>query len=119
VRHPTRLNTYGAVLYRAGQYDKALEWLEKATTQRQRSVLSADRKVYGDSLDLLFSAMANKQLAQPEKAQAKLTQGLQIVDQFEAQQRDETPEQSLQRLWERLEYDVIRREAETLVGTPK
>jgi hypothetical protein len=39
-----------------------------------------------------------------------------MIDRVKPSQESETPQQSLDRVWERLEFEVLRREAETLIN---
>ena len=109
------LNTYGAVLYRGGKREEAIKELEEATRQRARAYLPPDQLAYGNALDLLFKAMAQYDPAQPEPARQTLRRALRTVDGVKPDQQSETPAQSLDRVWERLEFEVLRREAESLI----
>jgi WD40 repeat protein/tetratricopeptide (TPR) repeat protein len=107
---------HGAVLYRAGNREKAIVQLKKATKERTGSNLSEDQKAYGNAMDLLFMAMAQYTPEKPEQAQQTLELAIKTINNFESAQKSETPDQSLRRVWERLEFEVLRREAQNLIN---
>ncbi|MFI5461294.1 MAG: tetratricopeptide repeat protein, partial [Isosphaerales bacterium] len=111
------LNTYGAVLYRAGKRAEAIKILEQATNKRAMAFnLSPDDRAYGNALDKLFIAMAQYTPLQPEQARQTLKSAVQTIDRVKPTQQSETPEQVLARVWARLEFEVLRREAESLIN---
>jgi tetratricopeptide (TPR) repeat protein len=110
------LNTYGATLYRGNKRAEAIEKLDEATKQRARAYLQQVELAYGNALDLLFKAMAQYTPDQPEPARQTLRLAVQSIDRVRSEQRSENPELSLNRVWERLEFEVLRREAETLIN---
>jgi WD40 repeat protein/tetratricopeptide (TPR) repeat protein len=110
------LNTHGAVLYRGGRREQAIENLQEATKQRKRAILQQDELAYGNALDLLFEAMAQFTPEKPEQARKTWNTALQTIDDVKAAQQVENPERSLERVWERLEFEVLRREAEKLIN---
>jgi len=111
------LNTYGAVLYRAGKREEAIKTLEEATNRRALvSNLSPDQRAYGDALDKLFIAMAQYTPEQPEQARQTLNLAIQTVESVKPAEQSETPEQSLDRVWGRLEFELLRREATSLIN---
>ena len=96
------LNTYGAVLYRAGRREKAITTLEEATKQRARAFnLSPEQRAYGDALDKLFIAMAQYTPEQPEPARQTLRLAVRTIDRIKPAQQSEAPEQSLDQFWAR------------------
>ncbi len=110
------LNTYGAVLYRAGRREESIKRLEEASIQRARApLLSPSWRAHGDALDKLFIAMAQYTPEQPESARQTLKLAIQTIDRVRAAEQSETPEQSLEWVWQRLEFDILRREAEDLI----
>jgi len=110
------LNTYGAVLYRGNKREDAIKKLEEATKQRALAHLPSDQLAYGNALDKLFIAMAQYTPEQPEQARQTLKLAVQTIDRVKPAQQFETPEQSLARVWQRLEFEVLRREAESLIN---
>jgi WD40 repeat protein/tetratricopeptide (TPR) repeat protein len=111
------LNTYGAALCRAAKRDEAIKALTAATDERALALyLSPDQRAYGDAMDKLFIAMAQYIPEQPGPARQTLKLALQTIDRVKPAQQSETPEQSLARVLQRLEFEVIRREAERLIN---
>jgi WD40 repeat protein/tetratricopeptide (TPR) repeat protein len=118
-RNPSYLNTYGALLYRAHKFEEAIKQLEKATIIRAQTRYD-DRKDYGDTLDLLFSAMAKYRLSEAfparlEEAQADLKRALTRIDQMQVTPKIRYADDILERTWNRLEINLIRQEAEKLI----
>ena len=109
------LNTYGAVLYRGDKREEAIKTLEEATNRRALANLPSDQLAYGNALDLQFKAMAQYP-DQPEQARQTLKLAVQTIDRVKPAQQSENPEESLARVWERLEVEVLRREAESLIN---
>jgi WD40 repeat protein/tetratricopeptide (TPR) repeat protein len=114
-REANYLNTYGAVLYRAGKGEAALGQLQTATRERAISFYSPEQKVYGDALDLLFGAMIQNALGQREAARQSLQTALQTSSNFEATQQSASLEQGLTGAWRRLELDIISEEDKNLI----
>ncbi|MGO9155713.1 tetratricopeptide repeat protein [Mycobacterium sp.] len=111
------LNTYGAVLYRAGKREEAIKRLEEATNRRALvSNLSPDEQAYGNALDMLFIAMAQYTPEQPEQARQTSKLAVQTINRVKPAQQYENPEEGLGRVWARLEFEVLRREAESLIN---
>src|SRR5262249_47770324 len=98
------LNTYGAALYRGNKPAEAIEQLDQATKLRASAYLPRVEQEYGHALDLLFKAMAQYTLDQPEQARQTLRLAVQTIDRVRAEQKSENPELSLNRVWERLEF---------------
>jgi hypothetical protein len=103
-------------LYRGGKREQALKNLLEATKQRARAFLQPDEMAYGNALDLLFEAMAQYTPDKPEQARQTWKEAVQTIDRVKPAQFAEAPEQSLARVWERLEFEVLRREAEALIN---
>jgi WD40 repeat protein/tetratricopeptide (TPR) repeat protein len=87
------LNTLGALLYRAGRWREAVERLREAIQGGQ-----------GGAADWVFLAMAHHRLGEATEAR-----------QFLARVTQAKPQGGP---WDRLELDLLRREAETLVEGP-
>ncbi|WP_254510173.1 hypothetical protein [Anatilimnocola floriformis] len=124
VRNPSYLNTYGTTLYRANKFDEAIKQLESATKLRQQLYLDSDSKTYGDVLDLLFIAMANHRLWRDKSSQANrdasltaLESAISKIKQYETTPKnDQSGVAFMGPFWNRLEIDIIRREAENLIS---
>ncbi|HKM55900.1 MAG TPA: tetratricopeptide repeat protein [Isosphaeraceae bacterium] len=110
------LNTYGALLYRGDKREDAIKKLEEATKQRALAYLPLDQLAYGNALDKLFIAMAQYSPEQPEQARQTLKLAVQTINRVKPAQQYENPEESLARVWDRLEFEVLRREAESLIN---
>jgi Flp pilus assembly protein TadD len=96
---PNVLNTLGALLYRAGRYEEAVERLKEAITK------SPMKK--GSAWDWLFLAMAQQKLGQPEEARNCLAKAGEFM-------------KAMGTSWDRrLELQVLHREAEALVNGKK
>src|SRR5262249_11460427 len=109
------LGTYGATLYRAGKPEKAIEQLQKATKQRAVVFSRSDERAYLDAFDLLFKAMAQHALGQKEQARKTLVSAIQSVERVQPAQLSEASSTSLDRVWQRLEFEVLLREAKNLI----
>jgi tetratricopeptide (TPR) repeat protein len=91
------LNTLGAVLYRAGRYQEALERLNEAVAAKEGT---------GVVQDWLFLAMVHHQLRKPGEAKKWLARA--------------APREGNDRFWEKAEVELLHREAETLIlGKPE
>ncbi len=90
------LNTLGAVLYRAGRHQEAIQRLEEAVTLDQGK---------GVIQDWLFLAMANHQLHKPEEARKWLAKAV--------------PPKGNNNFWEKAEVELLHCEAEALIGASK
>jgi serine/threonine protein kinase/WD40 repeat protein len=98
----TRLNTLGAILYRAGRFEEAVRQLKRAV---------AVQGARGTSRDALFLAMAYHKLGNANEAQGWLRLG--IADYPIAMRR---PGASGDRPWtSRLELEILRREATAMI----
>jgi WD40 repeat protein/tetratricopeptide (TPR) repeat protein/tRNA A-37 threonylcarbamoyl transferase component Bud32 len=94
------LNTVGALLYRAGRYQDAIDRLQEGI---------AANKGQGVFEDFAFLAMAMQRLGRTEEAKRWL-------EQVRAQKRTEEDKQ----FWHNLRVDLLRQEVETVVqGKPK
>jgi WD40 repeat protein/tetratricopeptide (TPR) repeat protein len=96
-RNKAILKTLGAALYRAGRYDAAVQRLNEATAVTGRGE---------PAIDWLFLAMAQHRLGRHDRARESFAKALSLMD-----------EKALAALtWEwRLEWVVVRKEAETLI----
>jgi WD40 repeat protein len=108
--NPSYLNTLGAALYRAGRSDDAVRRLEEAVKAGGRG---------GSGWDRLFLALAHQDLGHADQARHWLDEAVSWIDQALAG-RLEDPGAILPSTWEqRLELDLLRREAEKLIGEKK
>jgi tetratricopeptide (TPR) repeat protein len=101
-KQPTwaNLNTLGAILYRAGRFDKSMARLKEAIQK------TPDKR--GSWADWLFLAMAHHRLGQAKEAKECLAKAHQLLGAAKAA-----------RWTDRLEMDILRREAEALVKKAK
>jgi hypothetical protein len=98
----SRLNTLGAILYRAGRFDEAVQQLGRAVDLR-----GADDSPY----DALFLAMAHQQLGHGEEARRWLRLGA-VVDPVAIRKPGTARDNS----WKRgLELEILRREASAMI----
>jgi WD40 repeat protein/Tfp pilus assembly protein PilF len=111
-------NTLGAMLYRAGQYEDAIKEFEEsmriqAATASGASVKPETKEESATILafDWLFLAMAHQQLGHVEDARAWLRKAIRSMEQTEYERSLEAA------FWwnNRLELQLLRREAETLI----
>src|SRR5262249_821756 len=97
-KQPTwaNLGTLGAVMYRAGRIEKAIARLKEAIQKRpgKRSSWAA----------WLFLAMAHQRLGRAKGAKACLTKANELIGEIKAH-----------RWTDRLEIEILRCEAETLI----
>jgi len=95
-------NTRGAVLYRAGRFDDAVEQLEEAV---------ADHWKGGTAWDWFFLAMAHHEIGNTSDAQEWLDKAIEWMD-------DDSDEDQPELGWDQqLELEMLRREAESLIRT--
>ncbi len=90
-----RLNTLGALLYRAGRFEDAVKRLEQAIARRDK---------VGTVHDILFLAMAHQRLGHGDEARKWLEKSGRAVEQAKDGSWDQ-----------RLEVRLLRREAEALI----
>jgi WD40 repeat protein/tetratricopeptide (TPR) repeat protein len=109
------VNTYGAVLYRAGEYKKALEQLESAEKVHAQSSASTDHTALARALDLVFIAMARYRLDQKEAARQSLHNLDSLIDRAKRAPNAAATWADLNQFWDWLELDVLRREARGLI----
>jgi len=104
---PMYLNTYGALLYRAGRYDAAIETLNKGVIARSDG---------GTPQDWLFLVMAHHRLGQTDEASGWLAKTRQWLDEA---LRDESgqPDAESPSVWDRVEIELLLREAEQFLAT--
>jgi tetratricopeptide (TPR) repeat protein len=95
--------------YRAGRFESASEWLNKAAHSPQNSH-------YSRSLAQLFQAMAQHELGQSAGARESLGAAAEVLDQLQ-QQIDKTALEAGWHDW--LMCQMVRREAEQLLGERK
>ncbi len=99
-------NTRGAVLYRAGRFDDAAEQLEEAV---------ADHWKGGTPWDWFFLAMAHHELGNADDAQDWLDKAVEWMDEDDSESDEDESRPALG--WDqRLELEILRQEAETLLS---
>jgi eukaryotic-like serine/threonine-protein kinase len=97
-----RLNTRGAVLYRAGRFEDAVKQLSDAVDVHGAG---------GSFEDWVFLAMAHFRLDHADKARTDLKRAFELFDErFKASSKDPPPDWSL-----RVEWRTLRKEAEQLI----
>ena len=100
------LNTLGAILYRAGRYEEAVQWMNEIAKQGPARGLSSPAYTW------FFLAMAHQQLGHPEEGQTWLREA---ISRAEEEIRDDT-----EVAWNRrLTLDLLRAEAEALLAGPQ
>ena len=98
----------GAALYRAAQFQKSIDKLEESIKLRGKGPTE---------LNWLFLAMANQRLGREAEAKKWLSQA---VDWIEKEQVKKGPNGQLLTSWEqRLQWQLLRREAELLLKPPE
>ncbi len=100
------LNTLGAVLFRAGQFQKAIETLNKSVELESRE---------GNTWDWLFLAMAHHRSDSPAKARHWLDKAIQWQEQLEKGQFDAPSFARPMRPEIREELEYLTREAAQLI----
>jgi tetratricopeptide (TPR) repeat protein len=101
---PNRLNTLGALLYRAGRFEEAIRQLERSVEAHGAG---------GTDHDALFLAMAHHRLGRREEARRWLRRGT-----SPAPVALYKPDASDDSSWTlRLELEILRREAAATLGT--
>jgi tetratricopeptide (TPR) repeat protein len=103
--HFTGLSTLGAALYRAGRFGEAVSKLDE----------SLESQGGRGPLDWLFLAMAHHRLGHTDEAHNWLDKAAEWIDQ----NRESAIFGSEPDWTERLERQLLRREAEALIGTEK
>ena len=104
------LNTLGAVLYRAGAYDDAIRTLDEAMKAHGQE---------GSAWDWLFLAMAHQRAGHPEEAQRWYDRAARWIEQAEQGKVYEPYHaQDLPAWSQKLEFRILRREAEALLRAP-
>lgn len=107
------LNTLGSWQFRAGDWQKAVQTLEKTRAERRSLSATPDpvKLMPGEAGDLLFLAMAHHRLNETKKANEYLAA---VVNWLKA----EAPE-SISNVWGRAELQLFRQEVETLLHSAK
>jgi tetratricopeptide (TPR) repeat protein len=101
------LNTLGAALYRAGRFEEAVKNLEKAISIEGNG---------GTAFDSLFLAMARYEQGQKKEAEGWLQRATDWIKLAEAGKADDPSRTGPLDADERLQLDLLRREAATLLG---
>jgi tetratricopeptide (TPR) repeat protein len=105
-RNYAYLNTLGAILYRAGHYEAAIQKLNETIKAHGKD---------GTAGDWLFLAMAQQRLGQAEEARRSLDKSVRWIEQAQ-QGKIQDEHIRLPLSWEeRLEFQMLRREAEDLI----
>jgi tetratricopeptide (TPR) repeat protein len=104
------VNTLGAGLYRAGRFEAAIQRLNEAVTMHGGG---------GTPSDLLFLAMAHQRLGRTEEARQALDRAVRWLEQAEKGQLLDNY-LPIPISWDtRLEFQLLRREAEELIKNGK
>jgi hypothetical protein len=100
--NPGLLNTFGSLLYRAAQFEAAITRLKEGLAMSGQG---------GEPRDWIFLAMTHQALGHADEARDWLTRSVQRID---------SPASASLPWEERLELQLLRREAEALIrpGTP-
>jgi tetratricopeptide (TPR) repeat protein len=102
------LNTLGAILYRAGRHEAAIEWLTELDRPQQHPAARADSS---PAYIWYFLAMAHKKAGHDEQAREYLNKAKQRTEEL-AEKQDPLP-------WNRrATLELLRVEAETLLAAP-
>ncbi|HEX8201446.1 MAG TPA: tetratricopeptide repeat protein, partial [Isosphaeraceae bacterium] len=107
-RNPDYRNTLGAALHRAGRWKEAVDRLEEARA------LTGDRQ--GTVWDWLFLAMAHHRLGHSEEARAWLRRGTRWAEREATPAPAEAAPGPRLSWHQRLGLQLLRREAEELIG---
>jgi WD40 repeat protein len=108
-KNRSALNTLGAAHYRAGQCDKAIQRLNEA--------IQAEGKG-GTVRDWLFLAMAHQRLGHADEAKKWLDKAVQQIDQMSQAKPTGDATGSPRPWYDRLELQLLRREAVALLKKP-
>jgi tetratricopeptide (TPR) repeat protein len=106
------LNTLGSVLYRAGRFEEARQRLEGAL--RVSYVGFDQRAESGAAYNGLFLAMCHYRLGHAAEARQRLAEAVQGVERALQQPADSSGR--VLPWWHRQELQLLRREAEELIG---
>jgi serine/threonine protein kinase/WD40 repeat protein/tetratricopeptide (TPR) repeat protein len=110
-RHWVHLSTLGTVLYRAGNYDQAVEHLNAAMKENPSG---------GTAWDWVALAMAHHRLGHKDEARRWLAKAAAFVGELRQGKLPEPGGTGQPLRWqERLELDLLLREAEALIGGTK
>ena len=105
------LNPHGALLYRIGRYQEALQWL----TEAEAAYRPDDDKLSAIAYNWFFLAMAHHRLGHVEEAKIWHDKAIQWIDQ-KMQRKPEDPAAANPLPWNRLvTVELLRREAEELL----
>ena len=109
-------NTFGATLYRAGQHEAAIEQLTESMRMQsvESSALESTEEAAASrtAFDWLFLAMAHQRLGHREEARKWLNRAIRSMEHSEYERSMEAAF-----FWdERLEMQLLRREAESLIA---
>jgi hypothetical protein len=102
-------------LYWAGKKEEAILQLQEATKQRGLAYYPPDQKVYGNAFDMLFIAMAQYAPEKADQARRTLESTLQDDQERRIHPAVRKPGPESHRVWNRLEFAVLRREAEDMI----
>jgi uncharacterized protein HemY len=109
--HPRKyatLNTEGAILFRAGKYAQAVARLKAACKEHPRG---------GGPFDYLLLALAHHHLKHADEARACLKEGLRLTELAREGKLDD-PTLPMPLFWiQRLELQILRRDAERVSNT--
>jgi tetratricopeptide (TPR) repeat protein len=108
-RSANDLNTLGAALYRAGQFEEAIRRLDEAITIRGRE---------GTEYDRLLLAMAHARAGRRETARTWLARAVAGVERPKRPAPPGSDDPELPPWAEEVELELLRREAEALILAP-
>jgi hypothetical protein len=104
------LTTLGAELYRAGRLEQAAQRLTEA-----EAAFTKDKSLRTSiAYTQLFLAMTHKRLGHDDEAKQWLTRAVRTMDNPATEKREDPTARTWNR---RLTHQLLRREAESLVGT--
>jgi serine/threonine protein kinase/tetratricopeptide (TPR) repeat protein len=109
------LTTLGAAFYRAGRYEEAAKRLDEAITVYKPEARFRQTVAYS----WFFLAMAHQRLGQADEARKWLDKAVQWMDQA-GQEKEQDAASKTPMPWNRrLSLQLLRNEAETLIGAAK
>ena len=100
----SNLNTLGAILYRAGRFNDAIDRLREGIRKDGRDAFASD---------WLFLAMAHHRLGDAKEARAALDKATAAMKPRRAQVASQPPSQQI---LEEMEQEILLREARSLIG---
>src|SRR5262249_35135086 len=109
--------TLGAALYRANEFDKAIEALRKAEAVAQMAQMTkAPVEEGGTAWDWIFLAMAHHKKQDVDGAKKFLEKARQGVEQIRSQKLIDPTD--VRPTWNKVELDLLLKEASRLIEKP-